>query len=175
MTPSGPVLAMSQNAATVWAAAAGGIAAIIAGVIAYAAGRRTVRDQEDAQRRHWLLEQRQDAYAKFVVSMNAFQAAIEEAQDNWGAPDGHQRMELLGTPSLEMDYALARVRMLGPESMAAKGADVESRIYTLLEALASGFVSAATDSNLRAYRLAKDAFLDSFENFVSEAGRVLQI
>ena len=76
---------MSQNAATIWAAAAGASAAIVAGVIAYMAGRRTVRDQAIAQKRHWLLEQRLDAYASLLAQTGqgrerAFKAIADNTQ-----------------------------------------------------------------------------------------------
>lgn len=162
---------MSQNAATIWTAAAGGIAAIIAGAIAYIAGRRTVHDQEIAQRRQWILDQRQDAYAKFLVAASDVREgakALRHADRN-----DVQRMylESVKPQVMEFNYALIRIQMLGPAPLA----EIANSLDGFVDVVLNSAMGDGGPSSVNTFDQAMQSYRTKFADFTSKASEIFRL
>ncbi|MFF0736927.1 hypothetical protein ACFYVK_35600 [Streptomyces chartreusis] len=112
---------MSEGWGMLGAAVLAGIFAIVAGVIAYRAGRRQVADQGLIEHRHWQRQNRLDAYQRVLTAADGFTAAM----DLWRIPTSRPSANLAG--ALEtLAAAEAGVRLVGPAEMHAPAKAVVS-------------------------------------------------
>lgn len=103
---------MSEGWGMLGAAILAGIFAIVAGVIAYRAGRRQVADQGFIEHRHWRRQNRLEAYQRVLTASDAFTAAM----DVWRIPTTRSSANLAG--ALEtLAAAEAGVRLVGPTAI----------------------------------------------------------
>lgn len=103
---------MSEAWGMLGAALLAGIFAIVAGVIAYRAGRRQVADQGLVEHRHWQRQNRLDAYQRVLTTSDAFTSAM----DTWRLPSTRASANLV--QALEAVVAAeAGIRLVGPNTM----------------------------------------------------------
>ncbi|MFJ6608178.1 hypothetical protein [Streptomyces lydicus] len=103
---------MSDGWGAVLGAVTAGVFAIVAGILAYKAGRRQVKDQAAADHRAWRRQNRFDAYQKLLVTADAF----GDEMDRWRIPTTRSTPDL-GKALNAMASAEAAVRLAGPVSM----------------------------------------------------------
>lgn len=136
---------MDQGQAAIWAAAIAVPGVLLSGVLSYRAGRRQVRDQGVIEHLHWLRQQRQEHYVRFLQALHlclktldahtdvvvAATQAAEVGELDVGSDD-YQRLyspveviEQLET----LDEIGEGIRMLGPD-------EVDERADGVLRALA---------------------------------------
>lgn len=72
---------MDQGQAAVWAAAIGIPGVLLSGVLSYRAGRRQVRDQGVNEHLHWLRQQRQEYYVRFLQALHVCLDAVDAHTD----------------------------------------------------------------------------------------------
>ncbi|MEU0677345.1 hypothetical protein ABZ330_31510 [Streptomyces sp. NPDC006172] len=141
-----PRWGMDQGQAAVLAAAIGIPGVLLSGVLSYRAGRRQVRDQGVNEHLHWLRQQRQEHYVRFLQALQLCLKVLEEHtkpvveatqaveegslevdsddyQRLYSPPEVIEKLETLG----DMREA---IRMLGPEEI-DKQADAVLRAVTL--------------------------------------------
>ncbi|MFE6401741.1 hypothetical protein [Streptomyces alboflavus] len=82
---------MDQGQAAVWAAAIGVPGILLSGVLSYRAGRRQVRDQGLNEHVHWLRQQRQEHYVRFLQALHLCLKALE----------GHTKAVVAATSAVE--------------------------------------------------------------------------
>ncbi|MCX4993421.1 hypothetical protein [Streptomyces sp. NBC_00568] len=158
---------MSEGWGMLGAAILAGIFAIVAGVIAYRAGRRQVADQGLIEHRHWQRQNRLEAYQRILTSSDAFTTAM----DAWRIPTTRASANLGG--ALEtLAAAEAGVRLVGPAEMhtPAKAVvnaagDVYRRTRTITGALL--FIPPAQWVQL------SQALISATNQFVTQAATVL--
>ncbi|MFC8837592.1 hypothetical protein ACFT8V_31110 [Streptomyces griseoincarnatus] len=137
---------MDQGQAAVLAAAIGIPGVLLSGVLSYRAGRRQVRDQGVNEHLHWLRQQRQEHYVRFLQALQLCLKVLEEHtkpvvtatqavregslevdsddfQRLYSPPEVIEKLDTLG------DVREA-IRMLGPEEI-DKHADAVLRAVTL--------------------------------------------
>lgn len=72
---------MDQGQAAIRAAAIGVPGVLLSGVLSYRAGRRQVRDQGVNEHRHWLRQQRQEYYVRFLQVLHVTLRVITAHSD----------------------------------------------------------------------------------------------
>ncbi|GAA1065181.1 hypothetical protein [Streptomyces asiaticus] len=103
---------MSEGWGMVFAALLAAIAALLAGWLAYRAGRRQVADQGLIEHRHWRRQNRFDAYQKLMTATDEF----AQAMDRWRLPSTRSSAGLDEAMN-NLDTAVAWVRLAGPDTM----------------------------------------------------------
>jgi hypothetical protein len=68
---------MDQGQAAKWGAAIGVPGVLVSGVLSYRAGRRQVRDQSVNEHLHWLRQQRQEYYVRFLQALQLCVKALD--------------------------------------------------------------------------------------------------
>ncbi|MFI0156181.1 hypothetical protein [Streptomyces lydicus] len=161
---------MSDGWGAVIAAVVAVLGTITAGLLAYWAGRRQVKDQAAADHRAWRRQNRFDAYQNLLVTADAF----GEEMDRWRLPTTRNTADL-GRALNAVASAEVAVRLAGPEEMhgparavfAAAGA-VYARCRRPGQVLPQVLpVPPQVWANL------SQAFLDAQKQFVVDAARLL--
>ncbi|MGW8722861.1 hypothetical protein ACWGNR_26635 [Streptomyces althioticus] len=103
---------MSEGWGMIGAACLAGIFAIVAGVIAYLAGRRQVADQGLMEHKHWQRQNRLEAYQRVLTTADALTRAL----DLWRIPSTRSSANVPQALD-ELIAAEAGVRLVGPKSV----------------------------------------------------------
>lgn len=120
---------MSDTAATIFTAIAGGLFALAVAYIGYRAGRRQTTDQATVEHGQWLRGQRQQAYLTFVDTWDTTVESLQHLQRSWEpwvreyeegdrSDDPTEEAERLirdGWRAVRKD--LERVELLGPQQI----------------------------------------------------------
>lgn len=137
---------MDQGQAAVWAAAIGIPGVLLSGVLSYRAGRRQVRDQGVNEHLHWLRQQRQEHYVRFLQALHLCLMALDAhtkavvattravaAGELEFDSDEFQRLyspaEVIEKVTI-LDEVREGIRMLGPDTVDER-ADAVLRAVTL--------------------------------------------
>lgn len=120
---------MSDTAATIFTAIAGGLFAVTVAAIGYRAGRRQTTDQATVEHGQWLRGQRQNAYVQFLDAWDDAIDRLKAFQDGWDerarrAVEDGEDADLPARAEVALDEAwesvrrlLDRVELLGPEKV----------------------------------------------------------
>ncbi|MER5916440.1 hypothetical protein ABT124_40140 [Streptomyces sp. NPDC001982] len=118
---------MSDTAATIFTAIAGGLFALAVAYISYRAGRRQTTDQATVEHGQWLRGQRQQAYLAFQDTWDTAIEDLQALQDSWEARvHAYAQDSALEDPAMVADRRyndswravrkdLERVELLGPQ------------------------------------------------------------
>jgi cbb3-type cytochrome oxidase subunit 3 len=119
---------MSDAAATIFTAIAGGLFALAVAYIGYRAGQRQTTDQATVEHGQWLRGQRQQAYLAFVDTWDTTVDTLQRLQQSWESRVcEYQQGDRLDDPTEEprrlLEEArravlrdLERVELLGPSA-----------------------------------------------------------
>jgi hypothetical protein len=105
----GKMTAMSDTAATIFSATAGGAFALAVAYISYRAGRRQTTDQATVEHGQWLRGQRQQAFATYLEAWDRAQQALEDIAKNI---DEHTSPEYFDQERYDEEVAANMSRLL---------------------------------------------------------------
>ncbi|MFF9378130.1 hypothetical protein ACF1BB_26800 [Streptomyces griseoluteus] len=147
---------MSEAAATIFTAIAGGLFALAVAYIGYRAGQRQTADQATVEHGQWLRGQRQQAYLAFVDTWDTTVDSLQRLQRSWESQVGeYQQGDRLDEPTEEPSRLLRdarravrrdleRVELLGPQRIDVAVRAMEDAFREMLDVIAAQMATGAT-------------------------------
>ncbi|MFJ4031302.1 hypothetical protein [Streptomyces griseoluteus] len=147
---------MSDAAATIFTAIAGGLFALAVAYIGYRAGQRQTTDQATVEHGQWLRGQRQQAYLAFVDTWDTTVDTLQRLQQSWESRVcEYQQGDRLDDPTEEprrlLEEArravlrdLERVELLGPQRIDVAVRAMEDAFREMRDVMATQMATDAT-------------------------------